>query len=137
MAPTTALAVGDGHRPIGRWGRFWLPPLIGASVQSNSGMISAPPVRDLQDRFARAELIGGGAVLEQLMGKIVGFVEAPPQGLKLPLDIRGTAFQQRVWQALREIPAVRWRAMRKPPGESASRKQCALWHKPACRTRLP
>jgi len=36
---------------------------------------------------------------------VVGFVEAPAQGLDLPLDLRGTAFQQRVWQALRKIPA--------------------------------
>ena len=36
---------------------------------------------------------------------MVGFVEAPAFGLDLPLDVRGTAFQQRVWQALREIPA--------------------------------
>ena len=36
---------------------------------------------------------------------MVGFVEAPALGLDLPLDVRGTAFQQRVWQALREIPA--------------------------------
>jgi AraC family transcriptional regulator of adaptative response/methylated-DNA-[protein]-cysteine methyltransferase len=36
---------------------------------------------------------------------VVGFVEAPSIGLDLPLDVRGTAFQQRVWQALREIPA--------------------------------
>ena len=36
---------------------------------------------------------------------MVGFVEAPAIGLDLPLDVRGTAFQQRVWQALRAIPA--------------------------------
>jgi AraC family transcriptional regulator of adaptative response/methylated-DNA-[protein]-cysteine methyltransferase len=35
----------------------------------------------------------------------VGFVEAPAVGLHLPLDVRGTAFKQRVWQALQEIPA--------------------------------
>ena len=39
------------------------------------------------------------------MAKVVGFVEAPALGLDLPLDVRGTAFQQRVWRALREIPA--------------------------------
>jgi AraC family transcriptional regulator of adaptative response/methylated-DNA-[protein]-cysteine methyltransferase len=50
-------------------------------------------------------LIGGDAGFEQLVSKVVGFVEAPALGLDLPLDIRGTAFQQRVWQALREIPA--------------------------------
>ena len=61
--------------------------------------------RDLQDRFPRANLIGGDAKFERLVSKVVGFVEAPALGLGLPLDVRGTAFQQRVWQALREIPA--------------------------------
>jgi AraC family transcriptional regulator of adaptative response/methylated-DNA-[protein]-cysteine methyltransferase len=63
--------------------------------------------RDLQDQFPRAHLIGGDAEFEQLVAKVVGFVEAPGLGLDLPLDVRGTAFQQRVWQALREIPAGR------------------------------
>ncbi|HVE89547.1 MAG TPA: bifunctional DNA-binding transcriptional regulator/O6-methylguanine-DNA methyltransferase Ada [Burkholderiaceae bacterium] len=61
--------------------------------------------RDLQDRFPRAHLIGGDAQFERLVAQVVGFVEAPALGLDLPLDVRGTAFQQRVWQALREIPA--------------------------------
>lgn len=61
--------------------------------------------RDLQDSFPQATLIGGDAAFEQLVSKVVGFVEAPALGLDLPLDIRGTAFQQRVWQALRKIPA--------------------------------
>ena len=60
---------------------------------------------DLQDRFPRARLIGGDAAFEQLVAKVVGLVEAPRVGLDLPLDVRGTAFQQRVWQALRDIPA--------------------------------
>ena len=62
-------------------------------------------VRDLQDRFPRAQLIGGDAEFEGLVARVVGLVEAPGLGLDLPLDVRGTAFQQRVWQALREIPA--------------------------------
>ncbi len=62
-------------------------------------------VRDLQDRFPKAELIGGDAEFEQLVARVVGFVEAPGRGLDLPLDIRGTAFQQRVWEALQGIPA--------------------------------
>jgi AraC family transcriptional regulator of adaptative response/methylated-DNA-[protein]-cysteine methyltransferase len=62
-------------------------------------------VRALQDRFARAQLIGGDAEFEQLVATVVGFLEAPDKGLDLPLDVRGTAFQHRVWQALREIPA--------------------------------
>lgn len=61
-------------------------------------------VREFQDRFPRANLIGGDADFERLVAEVVGFVEAPKLGLNLPLDVRGTAFQQRVWQALREIP---------------------------------
>lgn len=61
--------------------------------------------RNLQDRFPNADLIGGDAGFEQMVAKVVGFVERPKLGLDLPLDVRGTAFQQRVWQALREIPA--------------------------------
>jgi AraC family transcriptional regulator of adaptative response/methylated-DNA-[protein]-cysteine methyltransferase len=61
--------------------------------------------RDLQDQFPQADLIGGDAGFERLVSKVVGFVEAPALGLDLPLDVRGTAFQQRVWQALRKIPA--------------------------------
>ncbi len=61
-------------------------------------------VRDLQDRFPKADLIGGDAEFEKLVAKVVGFVEMPKLGLDLPLDIRGTAFQQRVWQALQQIP---------------------------------
>jgi AraC family transcriptional regulator, regulatory protein of adaptative response / methylated-DNA-[protein]-cysteine methyltransferase len=61
--------------------------------------------RDLQDRFPRANLLGGDRAFEQLVATVVGFVEAPALGLDLPLDVRGTAFQQRVWQALRDIPA--------------------------------
>jgi AraC family transcriptional regulator of adaptative response/methylated-DNA-[protein]-cysteine methyltransferase len=63
--------------------------------------------RDLQDRFPKAHLVGGDAAFEQLVAKVVGLVEAPALGLDLPLDVRGTAFQRRVWQALREIPAGR------------------------------
>ncbi|CAJ0681394.1 bifunctional DNA-binding transcriptional regulator/O6-methylguanine-DNA methyltransferase Ada [Ralstonia mannitolilytica] len=61
-------------------------------------------VRDLQDTFPRAELIGGDAGFEDLVARVVGLIEAPSIGLDLPLDVRGTAFQQRVWQALREVP---------------------------------
>jgi AraC family transcriptional regulator of adaptative response/methylated-DNA-[protein]-cysteine methyltransferase len=61
-------------------------------------------VCDLQDKFRRANLIGADQAFEQLIAKVVGFIEAPALGLDLPLDVRGTAFQERVWQALREIP---------------------------------
>ncbi|RNF83712.1 bifunctional DNA-binding transcriptional regulator/O6-methylguanine-DNA methyltransferase Ada [Montanilutibacter psychrotolerans] len=61
--------------------------------------------RDLQDQFPRANLIGGDAGFEHLVARVVGHVEAPAIGLDLPLDVQGTAFQERVWQALRQIPA--------------------------------
>jgi AraC family transcriptional regulator of adaptative response/methylated-DNA-[protein]-cysteine methyltransferase len=60
---------------------------------------------ELRQRFPRDELIGGDADAERLLAQVAGFVEAPQLGLDLPLDLRGTAFQQRVWQALRAIPA--------------------------------
>jgi AraC family transcriptional regulator, regulatory protein of adaptative response / methylated-DNA-[protein]-cysteine methyltransferase len=59
---------------------------------------------DLQDRFTNADLIGGDGIFEQWVAGVVGFVDNPAIGLNLPLDIRGTAFQRRVWQALRRIP---------------------------------
>jgi AraC family transcriptional regulator of adaptative response/methylated-DNA-[protein]-cysteine methyltransferase len=62
-------------------------------------------LHDLEDRFPKARLIGDDKDFESLVAKIVGFVEEPKKGLDLPLDVRGTAFQQRVWRALQEIPA--------------------------------
>jgi AraC family transcriptional regulator, regulatory protein of adaptative response / methylated-DNA-[protein]-cysteine methyltransferase len=61
-------------------------------------------VRNLQDRFPKARLIGGDNEYEALVARVVGLIEAPEVGLDLPLDVRGTAFQQRVWRALTEIP---------------------------------
>jgi AraC family transcriptional regulator, regulatory protein of adaptative response / methylated-DNA-[protein]-cysteine methyltransferase len=72
-------------------------------------------VRELQDRFPRAELKGGDAEFERTVARVVGLVEAPGQRLDLPLDIRGTAFQQRVWAALQAIP----------PGETATYTEIA------------
>src|SRR3984957_3320535 len=62
-------------------------------------------VRDLQDRFPNADFKGGDAEFERMVAEVVGLVEAPGQRLDLPLDIRGTAFQQRVWAALSAIPS--------------------------------
>lgn len=59
----------------------------------------------LQKRFSRAELVGGDHEFEQWMATVVGFIDHPAKGLNLPLDVQGTAFQQRVWRALSEIPA--------------------------------
>jgi AraC family transcriptional regulator of adaptative response/methylated-DNA-[protein]-cysteine methyltransferase len=61
--------------------------------------------QDLQNRFPKARLIGGDRKFERLVARVVGFVEAPKLGFDLPLDVRGTAFQRRVWNALRKIPS--------------------------------
>ncbi|MFP1130717.1 bifunctional DNA-binding transcriptional regulator/O6-methylguanine-DNA methyltransferase Ada [Asticcacaulis sp. W401b] len=62
-------------------------------------------VRDLQDAFPKAELIGGDAAFEETMARVAGLIEAPQTALDLPLDIRGTLFQQKVWAALQALPA--------------------------------
>jgi AraC family transcriptional regulator of adaptative response/methylated-DNA-[protein]-cysteine methyltransferase len=61
-------------------------------------------VRSLQDQFPKATLIGAESGYEDVVAKAVGLIEKPGIGLDLPLDIRGTAFQQRVWKALKRIP---------------------------------
>jgi AraC family transcriptional regulator of adaptative response/methylated-DNA-[protein]-cysteine methyltransferase len=60
--------------------------------------------KELQDRFPKAQLIGGDKKFEHVVAKVVGLVESPHLGLDLPLDVRGTSFQRRVWKALRAIP---------------------------------
>jgi AraC family transcriptional regulator of adaptative response/methylated-DNA-[protein]-cysteine methyltransferase len=62
-------------------------------------------VRDLHNRLPQAKLTRGNGKLEQPVSKVLGFVKAPARGLDLPLYVSGTAFQQKVWQALREIRA--------------------------------
>lgn len=61
-------------------------------------------LRELQDRFPRADLVGCDQNFESIVATVVGFIETPALTLDLPLDIQGTVFQQKVWQALREIP---------------------------------
>nr|WP_051378865.1 methylated-DNA--[protein]-cysteine S-methyltransferase [Derxia gummosa] len=75
----------------------------------------APLVADLQRRFPAADLVGGDDDFERTVATVIGFVEAPRLGLDLPLDLRGTAFQLRVWQALRAVP----------PGRTASYTEIA------------
>ena len=72
-------------------------------------------VRELQDSFPKAQLLDGDKDFKHVVAKVVGFVESPALGLDLPLDVRGTAFRQRVWHALRAIP----------PGSTASYAEIA------------
>lgn len=62
-------------------------------------------VADLRTRFARAECISDDAALAAHFADVIKLVDDPAHGLDLPLDIRGTAFQQKVWSELRRVPA--------------------------------
>jgi AraC family transcriptional regulator of adaptative response/methylated-DNA-[protein]-cysteine methyltransferase len=109
MTPKAFKAGGSGTSIRFAIGESWLGSILVAA--SDKGVcaifLGDDPdelARDLQDRFPRAELIGGDSDFEKLVARVVGFLENPSVGLDLPLDIRGTAFQQRVWEALRRIP---------------------------------
>lgn len=62
-------------------------------------------VEAFQDRFPHARLTGDDAAFSQLVAQVIALVENPATPVDLPLDLRGTAFQQRVWRALQQIPA--------------------------------
>lgn len=110
MKPSAYRAGGARERLCFAVGQCSLGAILVAS--SNKGvaaiLLGDDPdalARDLQDRFPHAELIGGDGDYEVFVARVVGLVEAPGIGINLPMDVRGTAFQQRVWQALREVPA--------------------------------
>ena len=78
--------------------------------------------RELEDRFPRAELVGGDRDFESLLARVVGFVGFPALGLDLALDIRETTFQRRIWQALQDIPAGTTASYRAGAGRVGSAK---------------
>jgi AraC family transcriptional regulator of adaptative response/methylated-DNA-[protein]-cysteine methyltransferase len=110
MKPSTFRAGGAGEQIKFAIAECSLGPILVASTEQGicAILIDDDPdflVKDLQDRFPKAELIGAEPAYEQVVSRVVGMVEQPSLGLDLPLDVRGTAFQQRVWQVLRAIPA--------------------------------
>ena len=91
-------------------GRSSLGPVLAAASDRGICAIllgddAAELVEDLERRFPNARAIEADAGFEASLAAVVALVEEPATGIDLPLDIRGTAFQQRVWQALRAIPA--------------------------------
>lgn len=109
MTPSKFRAGGAGSRIRFAIGQCALGAILVARSERGVCAIAlgddaATLLRDLQDRFPKAELLGGDAEFESWVAQVVAFVEAPRIGLGLPLDVRGSAFQQRVWQALRDIP---------------------------------
>ena len=112
MTPTAVRRGGEGAAIRFAIGQASLGAVLVAATDKGvcAIMLGDDPdvlARELQDRFPRADLLGGDAMFERMVARVVGLVEAPGQGLDLPLDIRGTAFQERVWQALRAIPPGR------------------------------
>ena len=110
MTPTRFRAGGDGAAIRFAVGACSLGAILVAASETGVCAIRLGDdpndlVRDLQDRLPKARLIGDDAGFGQLVARVVAFIEAPALGLDLPLDVRGTAFQHRVWQALRAIPA--------------------------------
>ncbi|BAZ52783.1 methylated-DNA--protein-cysteine methyltransferase [Nostoc sp. NIES-4103] len=72
-------------------------------------------IEQLQNQFPNAQLSESDSTFEDWIEQVIAFIEMPQQGLNLPLDIQGTAFQQRVWRTLQDIP----------PGSTASYAQIA------------
>ena len=112
MTPGTYRAGGTGEAIRFAVGECSLGSVLVAATAKGVCAIAfgddpAALLHGLQDRFPKAELVGGDPAFEATVAQVVGAVEAPGTGLDLPLDIRGTAFQQRVWQALRAIPPGR------------------------------
>jgi AraC family transcriptional regulator, regulatory protein of adaptative response / methylated-DNA-[protein]-cysteine methyltransferase len=109
MSPRAAKEGGAGETIRFAVGQCSLGAILVAATERGVcaillGDAPEPLVEDLQRRFPRAALHGGEADFEQWVAQVVGFVEAPALGLSLPLDLRGTAFQQRVWKALAAVP---------------------------------
>ncbi len=109
MTPTAVRRGGEGETIRFAVGQSSLGAVLVAATQKGvcAIMLGDDPqalARALQDRFPRADFIGGDHKFERTVAAVVGLVEAPGRRLDLPFDIRGTAFQQQVWQALRAIP---------------------------------
>ncbi|MFL9922749.1 bifunctional DNA-binding transcriptional regulator/O6-methylguanine-DNA methyltransferase Ada [Herbaspirillum lusitanum] len=109
MKPSAYRAGGSGEKIRFAVAQCWLGALLVAATDKGVCAITLGDdagqlVRDLQDQFPRAELLGAEPGFDRLVAQVTAFVEMPERGLDLPLDVRGTAFQQRVWQALRDIP---------------------------------
>ncbi|MBB3212030.1 AraC family transcriptional regulator of adaptative response/methylated-DNA-[protein]-cysteine methyltransferase [Herbaspirillum sp. Sphag1AN] len=112
MTPGAYRSGGSGLQIRFGVGQCWLGAILVAATEHGICAITLGDdpvqlVRELQDRFAKAELIGGDARFEQWMATVIGVIEVHENSAAaqmLPLDVRGTAFQQQVWQALRAIP---------------------------------
>jgi len=116
MAPSAWAKGGEGVTI--RWAvvATTLGPMLVAATDKGVCRLSFSEGRaDLEARFPKAELIEGGEAFSALLQRVVDAVERPGGGADIPLDVKGTAFQQRVWEQLRQIP----------PGETRSYAEVA------------
>ncbi|WP_420840747.1 bifunctional DNA-binding transcriptional regulator/O6-methylguanine-DNA methyltransferase Ada [Herbaspirillum robiniae] len=109
MKPGAYRSGGGGERIRFAVAQCWLGELLVAATDKGICAVALGDdaealVKELQDRFPKAELVGGDAGFEQTVAQVLGAIDDPGRGAELPLDVRGTAFQQRVWQALRGVP---------------------------------
>ena len=91
------------------------PMLVAATHEGVCRLSFNEDVAALRARFPHAELVAGGADFEALLAQVVASVEQPGDFAHIPLDVKGTAFQEACWQALRAIP----------PGETRTYAQIA------------
>ena len=110
MQPASRQKKGKGERIHFALGECSLGCILVAATERGVCEIAlgdepGPLLRSFQDDFRDAELVGGDRDFERVVARVVALVEAPGMGHDLPLDVRGTSFQQRVWAALRSIPA--------------------------------
>jgi AraC family transcriptional regulator, regulatory protein of adaptative response / methylated-DNA-[protein]-cysteine methyltransferase len=110
MTPKSFRAGGAGEEIHFAVGESSLGPiLVATSAKGIAAILMGEDadklVQELQDSFPKATLVGADADFEALVAKVVGYIESPTGRFDLPLDVRGTAFQQRVWKALASIPS--------------------------------
>ena len=101
-APTEDIRFGFGEFSLGT-------VLVAASSKGVAAILMGNDrhalSRELADAFPHARLIPEEAGLEEMVAQVAAFLDAPHKGLDLPLDIRGSALEQAIWQALRDVPA--------------------------------
>ena len=116
MAPSAWVKGGAGVTI--RWAvvESSLGPMLVAATDKGVCRLSFGRGREELERlFPNAELVEGGADFADLLQRVVAAVDDPASGRDIPVDVRGTAFQERVWQELRKIP----------PGETRSYAEIA------------
>jgi AraC family transcriptional regulator of adaptative response/methylated-DNA-[protein]-cysteine methyltransferase len=110
MTPTAFKSGGDGEAIRFAVSPCWLGQVMVAATERGVCAITLGDdprtlIDDLRRRFPKARLVDADSSFDALVAQVLALIEAPAQGHALPLDIRGAAFQQRVWDALRRIPA--------------------------------